>query len=75
MSEFPYTEPISEYIQGYQIGFEDGKLDGAREFAEWLPQHFDLRFSNNPSVWLDEFFNHTTDRILAEWQKEVNNAE
>lgn len=42
---------------------------GAKEFAEWLPQHFDLRFSNNPDVWLDEYFNHTRDKVLAEWQK------
>ena len=42
---------------------------GVREFAEWLPQHFDLRFSNNPDVWIDEFFNHTSDKILAEWKK------
>lgn len=49
------------------------KLDGAREFAEWLPQHFDLRFSNNSDVWLDEFFNHTRDKVLAEWQKGKEN--
>lgn len=42
---------------------------GARKFAEWLPRHFDLRFSNNPDVWIDEFFNHTRDKVLAEWQK------
>ena len=42
---------------------------GAKAFAEWLPQHFDLRFSNNPDVWIDEFFNHTRDKVLAEWQK------
>lgn len=47
--------------------------DGARKFAEWLPTHFDLRFSNNPDVWLDEFFNHTTDKVLAEWQKGEEN--
>lgn len=53
----------------YDRGYDKGKADGAREFAEWLPQHFDLRFSNNPDVWLDEFFNHTTDKVLSEWQK------
>lgn len=46
---------------------------GAKEFAEWLPTHFDLRFSNNPDVWLDEFFNHTRDKVLAEWRKGAEN--
>lgn len=46
------------------------KQDGVKEFAEWLLQHFDLRFSSNPDVWLDEFFNHTTDKALVEWKKE-----
>ena len=54
-------------------GYKQGKVDGAREFAEWLPQHFDLRFSNNPDVWIDEFFNHTRDKVLAEWQKGAEN--
>lgn len=52
-----------------QSSYNCGYQQGAREFAEWLPQHFDLRFSNNPSVWLDEFFNHTRDKVLADVQK------
>ena len=44
-----------------------------KKFAEWLPQHFDLRFSNNPDVWLDEYFNHTRDRVLAKLKKGAEN--
>lgn len=63
MSKKPSGEkkPIPQKVyEAYQ--------QGAKEFAEWLPQHFDLRFSNNPDVWLDEFFNHTSDKVLAEWK-------
>lgn len=63
---------MAELTVPIQIDVEQVKQiyqQGAREFAEWLPQHFDLRFSNNPDVWLDEFFNHTKDKVLAEWQK------
>lgn len=61
------------YHKYEELGFEDGQRVGAREFAEWLPQHFDLRFDNNPDAWLDEFFNHTREKVLAEWQKEKQN--
>ena len=59
----------TEYLDALNKAKEEAYQQGAREFAEWLPQHFDLRFSNNPDVWIDEFFNHTRDEVLAEWQK------
>ena len=69
-----FTPEQKAWVKKYiAINGERQRTDGAREFAEWLPQHFDLRFSNNPDVWLDEFFNHTSDKVLAEWQKGKEN--
>lgn len=42
------------------------KTDAIREFADWLPKHFDLRFSNNPQVWVDEYFNHTSEKVIKQ---------
>lgn len=39
-------------------------------FASWLTQKFDLRFSNNPSVWVDEYFNHTTEKLIKQLKGE-----
>lgn len=65
-----FTDEQKAWVKKYiAINGERQRADGARKFAEWLPQHFDLRFSSNPDVWLDEFFNHTKDKVLAEWQK------
>ena len=70
-----FTPEQKAWIKKYiSINGERQRVDGAREFAEWLPQHFDLRFSNNPDVWIDEFFNHTRDKVLAEWQKGTENG-
>ena len=72
MSEFPYTEPTSEYIQGYQIGFEDGKTDGVREFAEWLCKSNyrcieDLGFRTN----IFDISNiYSINAVLSEYEKE-----
>lgn len=65
-----FTDEQKAWIKKYiSINGERQRTDGVKEFAEWLPQHFDLRFSNNPDVWLDEFLNHTTEKLVAEWQK------
>lgn len=52
--------PLNEEIRA------DERAKSVKDFAEWLPKHFDLRFSINPNVWLDEYFNHTSEKILKE---------
>lgn len=69
MSEFPYTEPISEYIQGYQIGFEDGRADGAREFAEKIKSEIEEYWYRSELDMGAENVNSLIDSVLAEWQK------
>lgn len=48
------------------------RADAIDEFAEWLPKHFDLRFSNNPQVWVDEYFNHTSEKIIEQIKEQKN---
>lgn len=41
------------------------RADAVKDFAEWLPTKFDLRFANDcPKLWVDEYFNHTSDKLL-----------
>lgn len=61
---------LKELSEAYQDGYEQGKADAIEEFAEWLPKHFDLRFSNNPQVWVDEYFNHTSEKIINELKEQ-----
>lgn len=43
------------------------RADAIKDFAEWLPTKFDLRFASDcPKVWVDEFFNHTSEKILEQ---------
>lgn len=53
MSEFPYTEPISEHIQGYQIGFEDGKKDGVKSKADAIDLIDRHMWNYSHEVWED----------------------
>ena len=65
-----YCSDMAEFVDEIRAeAYQKGKLDGAREFAEWLPTKFDLRFSNNPDVWLDEYFNHTREKVLSDYKK------
>lgn len=49
-------------IYQQKLGYDRGCEDGARDFAEWLSQNYDLRFINNPDVWLDEYFNYIREK-------------
>ena len=59
------------------VAYEQGKVDGAREFAEWL-----CRKSDYTDIDINGFTtcrcgaspkDTTIEQALAEWQKEVNN--
>jgi len=55
----------------YSMGEQDGRADAIKDFAEWLPKNFDLRFSNNPNVWVDEYFNHTREKVLEQLKEQT----
>lgn len=48
-----------------------GRADAVEKFAKWLPKHFDLRFYNNPDVWIDEYFNHTTEKYFKKLKEQM----
>lgn len=56
----------------YDRGYDKGKLDGARDFAEWLTNY---AFDHIDYVCNGHFINRqgrqiSVDEILSEWQKE-----
>ena len=55
----------------YDRGYDKGKLDGAREFAEWLNAR--RCFGGWYKFDGDEEVKLTTDEILVEWQKGKEN--
>lgn len=61
--EFQNSDYWNDYLAKV---LADEREKSVKDFAEWLPKHFDLRFAINPKVWLDEYFNHTSEKILKE---------
>lgn len=70
---------LVERKKGYDEGYEQGKLDGAREFAKLLKKKFnefidyddngEQTFESNPDlIW------SAIDEVLAKMQKEVENG-
>lgn len=43
------------------------------DFAQWLTQKIDLRFSSNPYTWVDEYFNHTSEKLLERLKGQYGN--
>ena len=79
IEEFNYLKD-ELYSSGCLAGIELGKLDGAREFAEWFEDN-DLEFRCSGCKFKKECESESADNtnitcvefILAEWQKGAEN--
>lgn len=55
------------------LAYEKGKLDGAREFAEWLCSE-KCGYINGNNHFTTGIEDKSIDEVLAEWQKGAENA-
>lgn len=63
-----YQEIVSEYMLLTEEQVAEIRADAIEEFANWLPKR--LRFNNNPKVWIDEYFNQTSEKILKQLKEQ-----
>lgn len=65
----PFAGALVRFVVKYNDKSVSVYFDGYSELG-WMYDN-NLRFSNNPDVWVDEFFNHTRDKILLEYKKKM----
>lgn len=65
IEEFNYLKD-ELYSSGCLAGIELGKLDGAREFAEWLCDYYIVSTPIGIRMWAND--------LIAEWQKGAENV-
>ena len=71
-----FTNEQKAWVKKYIIRQNKARYElGAREFAEWLLKHPLLNGFDEEYFYTIRDCQMTIDEVLAEWQKEVNNAE
>lgn len=64
------TEIISDFTLEREKIYKQGKIEGAKDFAEWLQEK---SVDNTIALNYGKFKDRNIDELISEWQKEVEN--